>query len=63
MNLVTAKEVGKYLKLSESTIYKLSLEGDLPGFKIGNSWRFDMDEIHRLIDGRKEGPKTNKAYE
>ena len=52
-NLVTAKELGRYLKLSESTIYKLASDGELPGFKIGDSWRFDMDEILRLIRNSK----------
>ncbi len=49
-NIVTAKEVGQYLKLTESTIYKLALIGELPGFKVGKSWRFDMDEIVKLIN-------------
>ena len=48
-NIVTAKELKQYLKLSESTIYKLALNGDLPGFRLGKSWRFDMDEIIKLI--------------
>jgi excisionase family DNA binding protein len=52
-NIVTAKEVGQYLKLTESTIYKLVSEGELPGFRIGKSWRFDMEEILRLI--KKQG--------
>jgi excisionase family DNA binding protein len=50
-NLITAKELGQYLKLSEATIYKLALTGQLPGFKIGDSWRFDLDEIFKLIKG------------
>jgi len=50
-NFVTAKELGRYLKLSEATIYKLALTGQLPGFKIGDSWRFDLDEILRFIKG------------
>lgn len=44
-NIVTAKELSQYLKLSESTIYKLASKGDLPGFKVGDSWRFDMEEV------------------
>jgi len=48
-NIVTAKEVGQYLKLSESTIYKLAASGEIPGFKIGDSWRFDMEEILKMI--------------
>jgi excisionase family DNA binding protein len=57
-NIVTAKEVGQYLKLTESTIYKLASEGELPGFKVGKSWRFDMEEIIRLIK-IKEGQNKN----
>jgi excisionase family DNA binding protein len=47
--IVTAKEVAQYLKLSESTIYKLAASGEIPGFKIGDSWRFDMEEIRNLV--------------
>ncbi len=54
-NIITAKELGKYLKLSESTIYKLATGGDLPGFKIGDSWRFDMDEVVKTIRKSKKG--------
>ena len=50
-NFITAKELGRYLKLSEATIYKLALTGQIPGFKIGDSWRFDLDEILKLIRG------------
>lgn len=61
-DIVTAKELGKYLRLSESTIYKLASEGELPGFKIGDSWRFDMDEITELIKkGRKENNKKRET--
>jgi excisionase family DNA binding protein len=58
--IVTAKEVGQYLKLSESTIYKLAATGEIPGFKIGDSWRFDMDEILNLIRGAKKSLKWSK---
>jgi len=58
-SIVTAKELGQYLKLSESTIYKLALVGELPGFKIGDSWRFDMDEITRVIKNAKKNKKKS----
>lgn len=41
-NMVTAKEWSQYLKLSD---YSLASSGMLQGFKIGYSWRFDLDEI------------------
>jgi excisionase family DNA binding protein len=53
-NIITAKEVGQYLKLSESTIYKLASSGEIPGFKVGDSWRFDMEEIQKMIEQSKE---------
>jgi excisionase family DNA binding protein len=53
-NIVTAKEVARYLKLTESTIYKLASTGELPGFRIGKSWRFDMDEILKRIRDEKK---------
>jgi excisionase family DNA binding protein len=52
-HIVTAKELCDYLKLSDSTIYKLTLNGELPGFKIGDSWRFDMDEVIESIKAKK----------
>ncbi len=60
-NIMTAKELGRYLKLSESTIYKLASERNLPGFKIGDSWRFDMDEIIKLIRKAKQGKALAKG--
>ena len=56
-NFITAKELGRYLKLSEATIYKLASKGQLPGFKIGDSWRFDLDEILKLIKGNSREKK------
>ena len=60
-NIVTAQELKKFLKLSEQTIYKLVSDGELPGFKIGDSWRFDMDEILKLFHGsQKEAKNKNR---
>jgi excisionase family DNA binding protein len=60
-SLVTAKELGQYLKLSESTIYRMAFDGDLPGFKIGDSWRFDMEEVVKLIKKAKKGKNNKKG--
>jgi excisionase family DNA binding protein len=55
--IVTAKEVSQYLKLTESTIYKLASIGEIPGFKIGKSWRFDMEEVLKRIKAMKGNSK------
>jgi excisionase family DNA binding protein len=43
------KELSQFLRLSEATIYKLASNGEIPGFKIGDSWRFELEEIQKLI--------------
>jgi len=57
---MTAKELAQFLKLSESTIYKLASNGVIPGFKIGDSWRFDLEEIQKLIRQSKEKVKKQR---
>ncbi|MGQ9847657.1 MAG: helix-turn-helix domain-containing protein [Bacteroidales bacterium] len=59
-NIITAKELSQYLKLSESTIYKLASQGDLPGFKVGDSWRFDMEEVLKEIKKTKTEKRLGK---
>lgn len=49
--IMTTKEVAKYLKLHEITICKLSKEGKIPSIRIGRSWRFDKDAIDKWIAG------------
>ena len=58
--ILTAKELSQYLKLSESTIYKLSATGEIPAFKVGDSWRFELDEIQKMIrDSKKRGKQKD----
>jgi excisionase family DNA binding protein len=45
------KELTSYLKMPRSTLYRLVQSKQLPGHKVGRSWRFDRDEIDRWIKG------------
>ncbi len=47
--IMTVEEVADFLKLSKITIYKLVKKGQLPGFRVGNSWRFRKDKILEII--------------
>ena len=47
--IMTVEEVAEFLKLSKITIYKLVKKGQLPGFRVGNSWRFRKDKILEII--------------
>jgi len=42
---MTVHEVSEYLKLAESTVYRLAREGRLPARKVGGVWRFSRDVL------------------
>ena len=56
-NILTAHEVAEYLRLTETTICKLAASGELPGFKIGKSWRFAEGEVLGRIAAAKPAEK------
>jgi excisionase family DNA binding protein len=45
--VLTVKELSNYLRVHPSTIYKLLKTGQLPAFRIGSDWRFNVEEIIR----------------
>ena len=45
--IMTVAELSEYLRVHPSTIYKLLRSGDLPGFKVGSDWRFNIEAIDR----------------
>ena len=59
-DILTIKEVADYLKLTEKTAYRLVAEGELPGFKVGGSWRFRRDEIEKLTKSKAHTRKPAK---
>lgn len=47
--ILTVKEVAKYLKMKPVTIYKLSKEGKIPAFRVASYWRFKKDLIDKWL--------------
>jgi excisionase family DNA binding protein len=45
MKVLTVSGLANYLRIHRSTIYRLLKRGDLPGFKIGSDWRFNIEMI------------------
>lgn len=41
----TAEEIARYLRVHPYTVKRLAREGKIPGFKVGEQWRFDVQEI------------------
>ena len=52
--ILTIREVAELLKINEKTAYKLALAGEIPGFKVGGSWRFQRQEIANWIKRKVE---------
>jgi excisionase family DNA binding protein len=51
--ILTVKELAKYIKLTTVTIYKYVKVGAIPAQKIGGVWRFDKDQIDKLMKSEK----------
>jgi excisionase family DNA binding protein len=52
----TAEEVATYLRLPQSTVYKLAQDKVLPGFKVGKHWRFRRETVLAWIKDRENSP-------
>jgi excisionase family DNA binding protein len=46
-HVLTVKELSDYLKVHPSTIYRQLKRGNLPAFKVGSDWRFNIESIDR----------------
>jgi excisionase family DNA binding protein len=58
-NILTTHELASYLRITEATVCNLAASGELPGFKIGKSWRFDMNEVMcRIASAKKKAKKS-----
>lgn len=47
--ILTLDEVAAYLKVGKKTAYRLAQQGQIPGFKLGGTWRFRHSELDRWI--------------
>ena len=53
--IMTIEEVASYLRVSERTVYEWAQKGDLPGGKIGTTWRFKSADIEKWVNDRLKG--------
>ena len=51
---MTVQDVATHLNVDEKTIYRLAQKGDLPGFKVLGSWRFQRPGLETWIAERKD---------
>ena len=43
--IMTVKELALYLRLHESSVYRMCQAGSIPAYKVGRSLRFRKEEI------------------
>ncbi len=48
--IMTIEEVAAYLRVSERTVYDWAHKGQLPGGKIGTTWRFKRRDIENWVN-------------
>lgn len=51
---LTVKDVAALLNVDQKTIYRLAQKGEIPGFKVSGSWRFQRVDIATWIATQKK---------
>jgi excisionase family DNA binding protein len=51
-DVLTAEEAADYLRVSLKTLYRLVAAGQVPGQKVGRSWRFRKADLVAFLQGR-----------
>jgi len=49
-DIMTLEELAAYLRVSERTVYDWANKGEIPGGKIGTSWRFKREDIENWVN-------------
>jgi excisionase family DNA binding protein len=59
--MLSANEAGKLLGVSGKTVVRMMEDGEFPGYRIGNAWKFRRGDIEAYRESRKYLPK--KQYD
>ena len=59
--IMTIEEVAAYLRVSERTVYDWAQKGDLPGGKLGTTWRFKREDVENWVNSRLSSQSTATA--
>lgn len=61
--VLTVKETARYLNLNPQTVSRKAQIGVLPAFRIGNRWRFRLEEVDQWITDRLNGRIKEESFE
>ena len=57
-SVLTVRDLSNYLRIHPSTVYRLLKTGQLPAFRVGSDWRFNVEEIDLWRVEREKKPGT-----
>ncbi len=49
---LSVEEVAQRFRITVTTVYRLAQQGRLPGFKVGNQWRFSTEMLEAWVADR-----------
>ena len=52
--ILTIEEAATYLQIGKRSIYKLAKDGEIPGKKVLNKWRFEKESLRSWVSGSEE---------
>jgi excisionase family DNA binding protein len=52
--VMTVKQAAEYLNCHPTTVYRLLAPREIPGFRLGGSWRFRRSDIEKWIRDRQQ---------
>jgi excisionase family DNA binding protein len=50
--IMTAKELAKYLSFSKNWVYRQVEAGEIPGVRLGGNWRFKKSIIDKWLENK-----------
>ncbi len=48
-DIMTIRDVAKFLRVHEMTVYRHVIRGKMAGFKVGGQWRFRKADLDKLF--------------
>jgi excisionase family DNA binding protein len=59
--IMTPREAAEYLSVHVRTIYRLAKNGEIPGRKVGGSWRFKRGTLDEWLSWRENPSPKGKG--
>lgn len=50
MRVIRVKEAAALLHVSPNKVYDMALRGEIPAFRIGRAWRFEVEQLEKWVE-------------